>query len=344
MGGADILKVLNINNQNNIRYLDQDVINAYNAMPVVVGITVVLILVMAVILTLRRMGIRNLRLRGVVNELSNIEGLRERDRFIIRTNKILNTITNLVQNSMFRLAESSKDYYEYNIKRAGLMVPGGYRYLTAEEFNALIVCGAAILVLISFLVLLLFNTILGVVICVASLFAASSLPMLIIRLIVADKDREIRENFIDLYLMLHYVLMLGGGTPVEKILESYAKTTDSEEMKRFVANCIGYIDIHGEYNATKYIARDYREIPEVNKLMRLIRQLHDGGDIKQELIGFREELIKNKEYLIEKKMNRLVSRARMSFNLLMIILVQAIISAMSIYLPDLKLISHILGH
>lgn len=40
--------------------------------------------------------------------------------------------------------------------------------------------------------------------------------------------------------------------------------------------------------------------------MRLIRQANDGGDIKAELIGFRNELLNARRHTIEKKMNKLI--------------------------------------
>ena len=55
-------------------------------------------------------------------------------------------------------------------------------------------------------------------------------------------------------------------------------------MHRFVDCCIHYIDTYGEYEATKFITRQYREIPQVGKLMRLIRQANEGGDVRAELV------------------------------------------------------------
>ena len=114
-------------------------------------------------------------------------------------------------------------------------------------------------------------------------------------------------------------------------------------MKRFIDNCVNHIETYGEYQATNLITKDYREIAEVGKLMRLIRQLYDGSDIEQDLMGFRSELIKNKRYEIEDTMNKIVTKARISFNILTILLVQAILSAMSIYLPDLGMAKGIFG-
>ena len=85
----------------------------------------------------------------------------------------------------------------------------------------------------------------------------------------------------------------------------------------------------------RYIAKEYREIPDVTKLMRLIKQFNDGGDIKQDLIGFRDKLLLEKQMRMEDEQKKLVTKARLSFNILMIVLVQAILSAMAIYLPDL---------
>lgn len=335
MGGGEILRFVG-NKPKETEYLDPNALAVHDALPFIIWLTVGFIILSAIILILRTMGIKSFRLHGINNAISNIEKLRERDKAIIKINKALQTLTNIVQGSIFRLDKNTKNYYAYNLKRAGIKVPGGYRYLEAEEFNAIIICAGAVLISLSLAIFLILNPIFGVVCMVASLTAVSVLPMVIIRSIVTKRNKEIRENFMDLYLMLHYNLLLGGDTPIEKIMGSYAKATDSEEMKRFVENCIGHIDIHGEYNATMHIARDYKEIPEVNKLMRLIRQLHEGGDVKQELLGFRDELIKDRKYHLERKMNKLVSKARFSFNLLMIILFQAILSAMAIYIPDLQ--------
>lgn len=81
-------------------------------------------------------------------------------------------------------------------------------------------------------------------------------------------------------------------------------------MKHFVDVCIHYIDTYGEYEATRYISKAYREIPQVAKLMRLIRQANEGGDIKAELIGFRTELLNARKYEIEKRMNKLIQMGR----------------------------------
>jgi hypothetical protein len=73
--------------------------------------------------------------------------------------------------------------------------------------------------------------------------------------------------------------------------------------------------------------------------MRLIRQANESGDVRAELLGFRDELLAAKKYAISKRMEKLVNQAKMSFNILLPVLLQAILSAMAIYIEDLKLTS-----
>jgi hypothetical protein len=120
--------------------------------------------------------------------------------------------------------------------------------------------------------------------------------MIIIRSVVKSKDAVVKRNFFDMYCKLHYSLMSGGVTPINKLLQIYAKTTDDPEMLRFVDNCCNLIETYNEYGATTRIADDYREIAEVGKLMRLVKQQADGADITAELVGFREELIAEEKY------------------------------------------------
>ena len=175
------------------------------------------------------------------------------------------------------------------------------------------------------------------------IIVANTVPMMIIRSTVREKDLEIKENFADYYLMIHYVLLANAKTPLNGIMKSYAKTTNSKEMIRYIDACLHYIDTYGEYEATKYITKDYRELPEVGKLMRLIKQANEGGEIEAELYGFRTELLAAKRYAIEKRMEKLIKKAQMSFNILMPVLFQAILSAMAIYISDLGIASTIVG-
>lgn len=317
--------------------VDQVLINQYNIMPYVVVLTVVLVVTIIFMLIIRKNKMElNIKRKGIKSSIDNILAMRKRDNYILRVNTTLNKITSVIENSVLRLNKNNKEYVEYNLRRAGIKVPGGHRYLSAEEFNALTKVVLMLLLVMSLVIGITVSIIAGVFIAIISIIVISSFPMMFIRQTVRSNDEEIRYYFIDLYLMMHYVLMSRGSTPLERVLRSYSKMTQSKAMMEFVDNCVRYIDIYGEYGALSYITKDYREIAEVNKLMRLIKQFHDGGNIEQDLLGFRDELVKAKKYEIEAKMQKLVQTAKVSFAFLMVILVQAILSAWSTYLTDIK--------
>lgn len=340
LGGGEVLNFIGNGDRKGTQYFDWDLVSQFASIPLVKALIVILLAVTCTLLILRLFNIKTVfKGRGIKNEIGNVNEIKKRDEYIIRSNKLLAFITKLVQGTPFNVPRASKEYIQYNLKRAGIKVPGGFRYMSAEEFNAIIKIVAVFLIVVGVLASILVNSAIGVGLIVGTIILTSILPMQIVRSIVRDRDREIKENFSDFYLMLHYVLVIGGSTPLDKLMKSYAKTTDSAEMVRFVDNCVGHIDTNGEYGATTLIAKDYREIAEVGKLMRLIKQMYDGADVTQELIGFREELIKERKYLLTKKMDWLVKKANASFNILMIILVQAILSAMALYLPDISQLS-----
>ena len=342
VGGGEVLGYVGNAKHEGYQYIDWEIVKQFASIPLVKIIIVALLILICILLILRLFNIKSiLKNKGIANELRNVNNIKSRDKYVLQSNKLLGIITRVVEKTPFNVAQSEKEYLQYNINRADFKVPGGYRYLTAEEYNAIIKTIGALVLFISLIVTIFINSAIGTVMIVMTLAALAILPNLILRQIVMAKDAEIRKNFAEFYLMMHYTLVIGGSTPIDKMMKSYAKTTESEEMIRFVDNCVGHIDTNGEYNATTIISRDYREIAEVGKLMRLIKQMFDGADIVEELQGFREDLMKEREYEIEKQMNKLIGIANKCFNILMIILGQAIISAMTIYFPDMGSITSI---
>lgn len=342
IGGGEILDFWgNSGNYNfNSPYLNNDLIRQYNLIPLVALIIVAIMLFIMVKIIMGFFNVKTFRKgRGIINELDYITKVKKRDASIIRYNKLIATITSLVENSPFRANKSNKEYMEYNLDRAGVRIPGGSRAYKAEEFNAVVTFISACICLVGLILTLIANYVLGITLIIFTIIMASTMPMMVLRQMVKAKDFEIRENFSDFYLMLHYVLLVRSKTPLVGIMRSYAKTTDSEEMKHMVDVCTHYMDTYGEYEGTRYIGKAYREIPVMGKLMRLIRQALSGGDIETELIGFRKELLEEKRYAIARRTDKLITKAKYSFNLLMPILFQAILSAMSIYLSDMGLIS-----
>lgn len=343
IGGGEILQYIN-NGSKEASRLDENLIRMFKMLPFVKVLIYILIIVLFVYVILKMFNVGSpFSKRGTKSEIKQVMYIKKRDAKILRANKFMAWATKIIGRTPLSLDKTYREYWQYNITRAGIKIPGGSRYMKAVEFHSLIQIASLLSIAVAFLIMLFINTILGWVLIFTTVIITNSCPMLIVRQTVKDRDQEISDNFSELYLMLHYVIIENTTTPLSGIMKSYAKTTASYEMIRFIDVCIHYIDTYGEYEATRYIAKDYREIPEVGKLMRLIRQANEGGEIRAELLGFREELINAKEYALKRRRDKLVGKARASFNILLIVLVQAILSAMSIYMSDLGLAKGLLG-
>lgn len=339
IGGGEILQI-DADPKYESPYFNQGVVrNFKNYDTIKVGI-IVLLVILATMIIMRILSIRSIfKDKAIQSELDNINEIKSRDKQIMLANKGLGKLTKLTKKAGLKVSSDSKDYIAYNLKRAGVKVPGGARAMTPDEFNGCIKIGEVVMMAISLAIILFMNLLLGLVLFVMSIVLLESLPMLIVRNKVHSRDTEIQDNFLNLYLMIHYELLTGGNTPISRTMRSYLKMAPPGEMIRFVDNCCTIFDTYGEYQGTQYVSKDYREIPEVCKLMRLIKQQQDGGDIKQELLGFRESLIDENSYKIERRCEKLINKAKASFNILMIVLVQAVLSAMALYLPDLSVLN-----
>lgn len=344
LGGGEILEIIGKSKGKSTWYVDYALEKAFLFLPYVKFIITFLILVLAVVLVLRTFNIKKFgRSRSIRWEMRNVNEIKRRDATIMRQTKLLKRITDLVEKTPFRMTGLRKEYLDYNLARAGLMAPGGYRSFKAEEFNAICQLIQFILIAIAVGFMIARSTVIGALMIGIAVLCCSVLPTNILRQVVLNKDNEIRANFSEMYLMIHYTLISGAQTPLDRVLRSYERTTDSKEMKRFVQTCCNRIDTYGEYGATNYIAADFREIAEVNKLMRLIRQLREGGDIKEELIGFRSELIIERKVALERKGEKLVERANRSKIIITIVMIQVLISMVAIYLPDLGIMTGSFG-
>lgn len=302
-------------------------------------LVVVLLVVLALMVLKSIYGIRSIfTSKSIRLEVDNFNSIRDRDARVLKANKFIRFINNIVTNKGIRVKPSYREYIQYNLDRANVRIPGGSRCYTPDEFNSLKVLGICLSVILGLLLVYFISPIIGLLVMCLLSFNCAVLPMTIIRRIVADKDNEIRVDFPDLYLMIHYEIVSGANTPLAKSFLSYKRITKSPEMIKFVNRSVDLLETYGEIEAANEIAKAYREIPEVTRLMRLIGQLHSGGNVVKELNGFREQIIKDKKYRVEIRMNKLVGRARASFMLAYIILIQAILSAMALFLPRMDMI------
>lgn len=338
VGGGEALDFFSkFTNETEWTYMDGELIKHFQNLGLYKLLIVALILTICIILMLKLLGIRTITQdAGVRAEIDNVKTLRKTEKRIIARQKSLNRLKGIVAALGLNPGQVYADYMNYNLKRAGIMAPAGDRVLDAFEFNALVKAGIACTTVVCLFVMLFLNLTLGFLLLLLALVMWNTIPNMYVRSLAMEKDTIIKNNFFDFYQEIHYILINGGNASISKRIRSYQKgVRNNPEMVRFADTCADYIDIYGEAEGSTYIAKEYREIPDVTKLMRLIKQFNDGGDIKQDLIGFRDKLLLEKQMRMEDEQKKLVTKARLSFNILMIVLVQAILSAMAIYLPDL---------
>ena len=338
VGGVEALDFFSkFTNETEWTYMDGELIKHFQNLGLYKLLIVALILTICIILMLKLLGIRTITQdAGVRAEIDNVKTLRKTEKSIIARQKSLNRLKGIVAALGLNPGQVYADYMNYNLKRAGIMAPAGDRALDAFEFNALVKAGIACTTVVCLFVMLFLNLTLGFLLLLLALVMWNTIPNMYVRSLAMEKDTIINNNFFDFYQEIHYILINGGNASISKRIRSYQKgVRNNPEMVRFADTCADYIDIYGEAEGSTYIAKEYREIPDVTKLMRLIKQFNDGGDIKQDLIGFRDKLLLEKQMRMEDEQKKLVTKARLSFNILMIVLVQAILSAMAIYLPDL---------
>lgn len=338
VGGGEVIDFLNPQEKFNWVWHDTELMNHFENLgwykvALTAALILILILIMLKIFNIRTVGTDP----GVRAEIDNIKNLRRNDKAIKDRAHLLKWIVNFVSMFGIRPDENYIDYMNYNLKRAGIMAPEGERTLTAIEYYSLVKFGTFVTTIICLLSVFIFkSSSVGVILIAVELLCWQVFPNVVVRSMALQKDAIIRENFFDFYAELHYILKDGGNAPLNKRIRAYAKSVMRiPEMVRFADNCADLIDLYGEYDATLYIAKEYREISEVGKLMRLIRQFNENADITNDLEGFRQQLLTEKELKMADRQKKLIQRARMSFNVLIIILVQAIFSAMAIYFKDI---------
>lgn len=315
--------------------MDNELIKQFEQMGMFKIAIAILIIVAAFILILIIFKRRSIRKgKALTGSIDNINTMKSHDRWILQANKFIKAAGSIIKATPFKLDPITRDYLNYNIKRANKRVPGGFRYITADEWTASNLCILLAVVALE-LGLYFINPALMVIGIAVTIAIGSTMPRMLLRNTVAIKDKQLNSQFPDFYLMLHYILMSGGTTPIDRIMRSYARTTEKEEIKRFIDIACDYIDTYSEYGAMQHIIDDYKEVNNICRLCRLIKQMYSGGRIESELKGFREELLIAKRLEIEAKTDKLIAKAQRSFMLLMIILVQAVVSATLIYMPDI---------
>ena len=311
-------------------------VNMYSSIPLLLLIMFIVGCIVLVLVRMKLHNIKSLDLYGITRSIS-IRNREIRNRkALMNINQFISDLTMFVEKTPFRVNVNNKDYMDYNLKMAGFTLPGN-RPMYYETYNALKLLITFILILFAVFIGLFASLPVGILLIIGVIWLTVIMPIHIIRAIVQSKNRVIRENFMDFYLMLHYSILTSSTTPLTKLMLSYTRTTDNVTMIKFVSECINHIDTYGEYNATGVIAKEFREVPQVGKLMRLIKQKYDGADVNQELIGFRKEVINETKARINDEGDKRVVKVRSTIYLVYIMCFQILVSIVIMYLGDMKI-------
>lgn len=335
VGGGEVLEYVKPNHDTGPQFIDWVLQGQFNNIPIVKIIIIGLIILIATLIILRMFRVRSVRWgKGIRNEVASVSEQRKQDKVIINVNSFMLWLTNKVEASIFKSSDIEREHRQYLLKRADVMV-GGFREMTPEEYNALVRFAQLIVVIVALIMAFNQLRLVSFMLLVFGTNACSMVPNFFIRAKVTTRNKEIQKNFPDLYLMMHYGLVMGGSEPIDKTMKSYTRTTDSPIMVNFVDNCCQIIDTYGAYASMQKIADEYKEIYEVGKMTRLVSQLYGGGDVVKDLEGFRDELMEMKRREIEAYTNKLIAKGKISVNIIFVVLFQAVISGFSVYMKDI---------
>lgn len=317
------------------KFMDSGLIKAYASLPLIAVAICVIILIILCLLILRIHGLGNgIRFSAIDSELSNFQRLQRHDRSIIRRKKFMTKLVKAVNNVGLGMSEAREEYIGYNLKRAGIMGPSETQVMTPAEYNALIKLVQCIILAVS-LVMCLRSTMIGLMVAFLGIMVVGKAPEMIIRGTVIQKDKAINKGFFSFYGNIHYNIIRASPTPIKVEVRNYATRDLSPEMAEFVNNVADTFDLYGEYVGSKYIASDYRELPNVGKLMRLIQQYYDGGDVVNDMIGFRQSLMLEKQMAVDEEGERVAEKCRRALIIVFIVLIQVVISTLANTLPDI---------
>lgn len=253
-----------------------------------------------------------------------------------RMRKFLNSMVSLQSRGIFKLDPYKADDLSFNLQRLGWKlrdIP-----LTAEMYNGLKIFASIITIILSALISLVTFNPMGLLIGGILVIAIGSLDTFI-AMRVHQLDEEISKNFLELYLILYHTMVADGGATLASLLRVYLATAEGE-MAIVTEKIIYSMETYGEALGCDKLTNAFRH-EYVTRLMRLIKGYVQGADVRDDLRGFRALLIENREREIEHESEKLQRKARMSFYILMPVLVQAIISAMAIYFGDIASVGNL---
>ena len=194
------------------------------------------------------------------------------------------------------LPERKKVSYKYYIDRLAIRSEVLDRPYTVEELvgkNLCIMLLGIALIPLAFVFPIVF---VGTGICVFNYVMAETF----MKQSVADEDRIIEDNFIELYLMLHPKLRKGSKARLATTVDTYVKSLDIEDvevarvMKKFGLFFLNNLSLYEDHVAVPMLKERYRSALIVN-FCNVATQALQGIENEDILISTRMELLRKKK-------------------------------------------------
>ena len=227
--------------------------------------------------------------------------------------------------------------YNMNVSTSELITRKSSRtIMKPEEFSVTIIYDGFKVGIIGFLIgTFLMNIWVGAILLGGLTFLYGYIVKAILRGEVNTENAAITENFPDMYLYIHYLLVAGSMGPVGGVLETYLPLVKTEKYKQFVLSAKGLFEIHGDLGGSIALRERYKGVPEVSKFARVLGQYLDGVDVDLELNSLRQVHSDELEHRVRVKVERALVKARRSFLALHALFFQIVVAAITVYLPDM---------
>ena len=150
--------------------------------------------------------------------------------------------------------------------------------------------------------------------------------------VISDEDKEIEEDFPDLYLLLYSRLIKGTNTRLAPVLDDYIRsidTIDGEQSHKAIRNYVmtlrKNIELYGDDSLAIHNMRGiYRSAMIVN-FMNLAVQSLKGVDNREKLLAFKMELTQKKLESMKEKAEKMVEKGQRVILLIYVILAEFVV-------------------
>lgn len=244
--------------------------------------------------------------------------------------RLLNLFAYLGESYGFRPSEEKLIRYKYNIIRSRQHFKLLGRAIKPMELLGLFKAVQFISLFLTVLLLSLTKSPLAFIFSIG-IFIEQIYLFFIEGNIIAE-DKEIEEDFPDLYLLLYSRLLKGAHVRLAPTLDEYLKSLDivhGEEshkaIRYFVQDLRNNIEIYGDDSMALHKMRDYYKSAMLVNFFNLAIQSLRGVDNSDKLLGFKMELTQKRLEAMTERAKKLVLKGQRAIWAIFIILAQFVV-------------------